>query len=151
MYESGGALGVQKLNSATVLIQRQPRRLPHAKYVLHRLGCSQEKDQLLREGWKWSDSRRRRDSCNTIRSGQMDPSGRPGHGADLGARNWGCQAFLVDKKGYQLLRAVRRGEQFGKQDQAHPSFQAAQQASAERADRGGQVGTATEVWAGAAV
>src|SRR5262245_40287710 len=30
----GGALGVQKLNSATALIQRQPRRLPHAKYVL---------------------------------------------------------------------------------------------------------------------
>src|SRR5260370_23231938 len=72
MYESGGALGVQKLNSATALIQRQPRRLPHAKYVLHRLGCSQEIDQLLREGCKWSDSCRRRDSCNTIRSGQMD-------------------------------------------------------------------------------
>src|SRR5437899_9745176 len=32
----GGALGVQKLNSATALIQRQPRRLPHAEYVLHR-------------------------------------------------------------------------------------------------------------------
>src|SRR5260370_34287965 len=72
MYESGGALGVQKLNSATALIQRQPRRLPHAKYVLHRLRKSQEIDQLLREGCKWSDSCRRRDSCNTIRSGQMD-------------------------------------------------------------------------------
>ena len=47
-------------------------------------------------------------------------SGRPGHGADLGARNWGGEAFLVDIKGYQLLRAVRRGEQFGKHDQAHP-------------------------------
>src|SRR5260370_3520027 len=72
MYESGGALGVQKLNSATALIQRQPRRLPHAKYVLHRLGCSQEIDQLLREGCKWSDSCKRRHSCNTIRSGPMD-------------------------------------------------------------------------------
>jgi hypothetical protein len=49
MYKSGGALGVQKLNSATTLIQRQPRRLLHAKYVLHRLGCSQENDQLLRD------------------------------------------------------------------------------------------------------
>jgi hypothetical protein len=56
-------------------------------------------------------------------------SGRPDYGADLGARNWGCEAFLVDKKGYQLLRAVRRGEQFGKHDQAHPSSQAAQQAT----------------------
>src|SRR3984893_17514574 len=27
-----------------------PRRLPHAEYVLHRARCSQEDDQLLREG-----------------------------------------------------------------------------------------------------
>jgi transposase len=59
--------------------------------------------------------------------------------------------FSSIKKGYQLLRAVRRGEEFGKHDQAHTSFQAAQQASAERADRGGQAGTATEFWAGAGV
>src|SRR5215813_11167204 len=72
MYKSGGALGVQKLNSATALIQRQPRRLPHAEYVLHRFGCSQEKDQLYREGWKWQRSRRRCDSCHTIGPGQMD-------------------------------------------------------------------------------
>jgi transposase len=77
--------------------------------------------------------------------------GRPDYGADLGARNWGCEALLVDKKGYQLLRTVRCGEQFGKHDQAHPSFQAAQQASAERVDRGGQAGTATEFWAGAGI
>src|SRR5260370_61480 len=100
MYESGGALGVQKLNSATALIQRQPRRLPHAKYVLHRLGCSQEIDQLLREGCKWSDSCRRRDSCNTIRSGQMDEDSptavdggdgsHPLHGLDLRSSASSC-------------------------------------------------------------
>src|SRR6266404_9277046 len=39
-----------------------PRRLPHADYVLHRAGCSQEDDQLLRKGWRWHDSRRRYDS-----------------------------------------------------------------------------------------
>jgi hypothetical protein len=33
-----------------------PRRLPHATYVLHRTGCSQEDDQLLREGRQWRDS-----------------------------------------------------------------------------------------------
>jgi len=39
MYKSfGGALGVQELNSATALIQRHQRRLPHAEYVLHRAG-----------------------------------------------------------------------------------------------------------------
>src|ERR1700692_4658792 len=62
MYKSGGALGVQMLNSATTLIQRQPRRLTHADYVLHRTGCSEEKDQLLRKGWKWPHSRGR---CDT--------------------------------------------------------------------------------------
>src|SRR5712692_71593 len=72
MNESGGALGVQKLNSATLLIQSQPRRLPNGQYVFHRLGCSQENDQLLCEGWKRPDSRRRRDSRNTIRLGPLD-------------------------------------------------------------------------------
>src|SRR6202011_4651650 len=73
MYKSfGGALGVQKLNSATVLIQRHQRRLPHAEYVLHRAGCSQEVDQLLREGWRWNDSRRGYDSRDTFRSGPLD-------------------------------------------------------------------------------
>src|ERR1700730_6698600 len=60
MYKSfGGALGVQKLNSATALIQRHQRRLPHAEYVLHWAGCSQEDDQLLREGWQRPHSRGR--------------------------------------------------------------------------------------------
>src|SRR6266436_2613213 len=72
MNKSGGALGVQKLNSATALIQRQPRRLLHAKYVLHRLGCSQENDQLLCEGWQRADSRVRRDSRHTIGLGPLD-------------------------------------------------------------------------------
>src|SRR5712692_11414210 len=72
MNKSGGALGVQKLNSATPLIQSQRRRLLDGQYVLHRPGCSQENDQLLREGWKRPDSRRGRDSRNTIRLGPLD-------------------------------------------------------------------------------
>src|SRR5271154_1720745 len=36
-----------------------PRRLPHGTYVLHRTGCSQAEDQLLREGPQWPASRRR--------------------------------------------------------------------------------------------
>src|SRR5713101_7642240 len=77
MYKSGGALGVEILNSATTLIQRQPRRLPHGKYVLHRLGCSQEDDQLLREGWKRSDSQRRQDSSYAVRPGPVDEDAPP--------------------------------------------------------------------------
>src|SRR6516162_41932 len=53
-------------------LQRQPRRLPHAKYVLHRFRCSQEKDQVLRKGWKRHRSRRRCHSRHTMGSGQMD-------------------------------------------------------------------------------
>src|SRR6266850_212192 len=62
----GGALGVKKLNSATPLIQIQPRRLPHGKYVLHWLGCSQENDQLLREGRQRPHLRRSRDSGTIV-------------------------------------------------------------------------------------
>src|SRR5712692_4671561 len=72
MNKSGGALGVQELNSATPLIQSQRRRLLDGQYVLHRPGCSQENDQLLREGWKRPDSRRGRDSRNTIRLEPLD-------------------------------------------------------------------------------
>src|SRR6266851_1622872 len=58
----GGALGVKKLNSATTLIQIEPRRLPHGDYVLHRFGCSQENDRLLREGRQWPYLRSRFDT-----------------------------------------------------------------------------------------
>src|SRR6266852_3678770 len=44
-----------------------PRELPHANYVLHRAGCSQEDDQLLREGWQWRDFRQRYDPRHTFR------------------------------------------------------------------------------------
>src|ERR1700719_611801 len=48
------------------------KEAPHGKYVLHRLRCSQENDQLLREGWKRSDSCRRQDSSNALRPGPVD-------------------------------------------------------------------------------
>src|ERR1700758_4622337 len=43
-----------------------PRRLPHATYVLHRPGCAQAQDQLLRERPAWCDSLRRIDSRDTF-------------------------------------------------------------------------------------
>src|SRR5215470_14467914 len=49
-----------------------PRRLPHADYVLHRTGCSQASDQLLRKGSEWPDLRRRVCSRNTPRSESVD-------------------------------------------------------------------------------
>src|ERR1700719_94898 len=57
-WVEGGALGVQKLNSADA-DSETPRRLPHGTYVLHRAGCSQAEDQLLREGQRWQGVLRR--------------------------------------------------------------------------------------------
>src|SRR6266478_217262 len=48
------------------------KEAPHGKYVLHRLRCSQENDQLLREGCQRSNPRRRQDSSNALRPGPMD-------------------------------------------------------------------------------
>jgi len=53
------------LNSADA-DSETPRRLPHATYVLHRPGCSQAKDQLLREGQRRQGIRRRIASRHTF-------------------------------------------------------------------------------------
>src|SRR5580698_10130687 len=72
MYRSkAGALGVEKLNSADA-DSETPRRLPHATYVLHRTGCSQAQDQLLREGRQWPDSCRSIDFRHTSGAGPLD-------------------------------------------------------------------------------
>src|ERR1700720_2937769 len=68
---------VYKSSTQRTLIQKHQRRLPHAEYVLHRTGCSQEDDQLLRERWQWHDSRRRHDSRHTLRSGSLDENTAP--------------------------------------------------------------------------
>src|SRR2546426_658411 len=40
-------------------------------YVLHRAGCSQEDDQLLRQGCERSDAPGRPDRSNTMRTGRL--------------------------------------------------------------------------------
>src|SRR5215469_2720520 len=59
-----------KLNSA-LADSETPRRLLHGTYVLHRPGCSQADDQLLREGRQWQDSRRGIDSGYPFGSGSL--------------------------------------------------------------------------------
>src|ERR1700722_6855063 len=48
------------------------KEAPHAEYVLHWPGCSQENDQLLREGRQRPHSRARHDSRHSIGPGPMD-------------------------------------------------------------------------------
>src|SRR5579862_3814727 len=72
MYRSEEERLVQKkLNSADA-DSETPRRLPHATYVLHRPGCSQAEDQLLREGRQRPDSRRGLDFRHTSGVGPLD-------------------------------------------------------------------------------
>src|ERR1700681_633536 len=61
----------KKLNSADA-DSETPRRLPHAEYVLHWAGCSQEDDQLLREGWQRPHSRGRFPAGHAFRLGPLD-------------------------------------------------------------------------------
>src|SRR6266481_4158592 len=86
MNKSWRSAWCKKLNSATTLIQIPPRRFPHGKYVLHRFGCSQENDQLLRKGRQWPYLFRRFDTCHAIDSGHVDEDAAPavdgGHGSD---------------------------------------------------------------------
>src|SRR6267143_5946098 len=86
MNKSWRSAWCKKLNSATALIQIQPRRLPHGDYVLHRFGCSQENDRLLREGRQWPYPRSRFTTRHTSSVGHVDENTSPavdgGHGSD---------------------------------------------------------------------
>src|SRR5713226_4312839 len=62
------------------------KEAPHGDYVLHRFGCSQENDQLLREGRQWPYLRRRLDTRHATRPGHVDEDASTavdgGHGSD---------------------------------------------------------------------
>src|SRR5271155_3395039 len=62
----------KRLNSARRLIQRTTSEAPERHYVLHRTGCSQEDDQLLREGRGWPCAPRGQDRINAPRTGRLD-------------------------------------------------------------------------------
>src|SRR5579863_7218693 len=100
MYRSEEERLVQKkLNSADA-DSETPRRLPHATYVLHRPGCSQAQDQLLRESQQRPDSRRGIDFRYTPGSRPLDENASPGvergdgsddvHGLDLRSSQATC-------------------------------------------------------------
>src|SRR6266851_4686883 len=72
MYKSWRSAWCKKAELSDPADSDTPRRLPHGKYVLHPLGCSQEDDQLLREGRQRPHPRRRHDSRHTIGSGHVD-------------------------------------------------------------------------------
>ena len=66
---------------------------------------------------------------------------RTHHRADLGAGDRGRITLPVDQASDQLLRAVRRREEFRRQSPADADFQTAQQAYSERTNRSCQTGS----------
>ena len=56
----------------------------------------------------------------TGRAADDDSRGRTDHGADLGAGSGRREAFFFDQEGHQLLRVVRRREEFGNTCNATP-------------------------------
>jgi hypothetical protein len=62
---------LQEAELSGQLIQRTTSEAPQRRYVLHRTGCTQEDDQLLREGRGWLCARRRQDRLDPARAGWM--------------------------------------------------------------------------------
>src|SRR5215469_17513843 len=67
----------ERLDSAMRLIQRTTSEAPQRRYVLHRTGCSQEDDQLLREGRGWLCAWCRQDWLDPARAGCMGQDAAP--------------------------------------------------------------------------
>jgi transposase len=57
------------------------------------------------------------------------------HGTDVGAGDWRLHAVSIDQAGYQLLRLVRRREEFSREGDADADFQAEEQAYPASTDR----------------
>src|SRR5229473_4157675 len=71
MLSPGGARGVQKaeLNGN---VDSTTTEAPQGHNVLHRTRCSQEDDQLLRQGCEWSGSPGRQGWGNAMGTGRLD-------------------------------------------------------------------------------
>src|SRR3984893_2242797 len=76
----------KRLNSTGTLIQRTTMEAAQGHYVLHRAGCSQEDDQLLRQGCERSGPPGRPDRSNATRTRRLDENSSAtldgGHGSD---------------------------------------------------------------------
>src|SRR6516162_11203053 len=72
MYKSGRSAWCRNTELSDHVESETTKEAPHGEYVLHRLRCAQEDDQLPCEGCQRSNSCRRQDSCEAIRPGPMD-------------------------------------------------------------------------------
>src|SRR5215467_6315179 len=72
MYRSRRSAWCTKAELSQRADSETTEEAPHGKYVLHRLRCSQESDQFLREGCERSNSRARPNPCHAQLPGPLD-------------------------------------------------------------------------------
>src|SRR5207244_4827020 len=72
MLSPRGARGVEKAELNGNVDSDNNHGGSSRTYVLHRAGCSQEDDQLLRQGCEWSSSPGRQAWGNAPRAGHLD-------------------------------------------------------------------------------
>src|ERR1700731_3143557 len=72
MLSQREARGVQKAELNGNVDSENNHGGPSRTYVLHRTGCSQEDDQLLRQRWEWSGPAGRQDRSNPMRTRRLD-------------------------------------------------------------------------------
>src|SRR4029077_13418094 len=72
MLSPGGARGVEKAELNGNVDSENNHGGSSRTYVLHRTGCSQEDDQLLRQRCEWSGPARRPDRSNAMRTRRLD-------------------------------------------------------------------------------
>src|SRR6266498_573278 len=72
MLSPRGARGVQKAELSGDADSENNHGGSSRTYVLHRTGCSQEDDQLLRQGCERSGSPGRKSWCDTLGTGCVD-------------------------------------------------------------------------------
>src|SRR5436305_563391 len=72
MLSPGGARGVEKAELNETVDSDNSHGGSSRTYVLHRARCSQENDQLLRQGCKRSGSPGRQDWGNALGTGRLD-------------------------------------------------------------------------------
>src|SRR4029077_45700 len=86
MLSPGGARGVEKAELNETVDSDNNHGGSSRTYVLHRAGCSQEDDQLLRQGCERSGAPGRPDRSNATRTRRLDEDSSAtldgGHGSD---------------------------------------------------------------------
>src|SRR6266480_5604714 len=105
MLSPGGARGVQKAELNGNVDSKNNHGGSSRTYVLHRTGCSQEDDQLLRQGCERSGSQGRQGWGNTLGTGRLDENAS----ATLDGGDGSHDFYRLDLRSSTSTRAAGEG------------------------------------------